>query len=509
MTKQATAEPKATRREWIGLGVIALPCMLYSMDLTVLNLAVPQLASDLKPTAAELLWIIDIYGFMVAGFLMTMGTLGDRIGRRKLLLIGAAAFGAASILAAFSTSAEMLIVTRAILGIAGATLAPSTLSLLTNMFRDPTERTFAISMWISSYSVGAIIGPLVGGLLIQYFWWGSVFLAGVPVMILLLVLGPSLLPEFRDPNAGRLDIISALLSLAAVLLFIYGMKNMAETGFGWEPIGYMLAGIAVAIAFLRRQAELADPLIDLKLFRSLSFNAALGINVLGIFFMFGSFIFMAQYFQLVAGLTPLEAGLWSVPSALVFTAVSFMTPMLVSRMRPAYLLAAGMLVSAFGFMLLSQMTTLVGVVGASLIFSAGFTPVIALTTGLIVGAVPPEKTGAASALSETAAELGGALGIAVLGSLGTFIYRSEMAGAIPAEVPAELARTARSTLVGAIDAATLLPSDTGRALLTLAREAFSYGFYAVAVLSAIGMLAAAIVTLTVLRNVQPAGEGAH
>src|SRR3990170_442480 len=181
MTQQATAEPKATRREWIGLGVIALPCMLYSMDLTVLNLAIPEMASDLKPTAAQLLWIIDIYGFMVAGFLMTMGTLGDRIGRRKLLLIGAAAFGLASILAAFSTSAAMLILARALLGIAAATLAPSTLSLISNMFRDPTERTFAISIWISSYSVGAIIGPLVGGLLIQYFWWGSVFLAGVPV----------------------------------------------------------------------------------------------------------------------------------------------------------------------------------------------------------------------------------------------------------------------------------------------------------------------------------------
>ena len=509
MTHQAIAESKATRREWVGLGVIALPCMLYSMDLTVLNLAVPQLASDLKPTAAQLLWIIDIYGFMVAGFLMTMGTLGDRIGRRKLLLIGAAAFGAASILAAFSTSAEMLIVTRAILGIAGATLAPSTLSLLTSMFRDPTERTFAISMWISSYSVGAIIGPLVGGFLIQYFWWGSVFLAGVPVMALLLVLGPLLLPEFRDPQAGRLDIFSALLSLVAVLLFIYGMKTMAEAGFGWQPFAFMIAGITVAIVFLRRQAKLADPLIDLGLFRSLSFNAALGINVLGIFFMFGSFIFMAQYFQLVAGLTPLEAGLWSVPSAVVFTAVSFITPALVGRMRPAYLLAAGMLVSAFGFILLSQMTSLIGVVGASLIFSAGFTPVISLTTGLIVGAVPPERAGSASALSETAAELGGALGIAVLGSLGTFIYRNEMVNRVPAEVPPELVGASRSTLVGAIDAAKSLPADTAQTLLETARGAFNSGFYLVAILSAVGMLAAALITLTVLRNVRQSDGLAH
>ncbi len=504
-----TAEPKATRREWIGLGVLALPCMLYSMDLTVLNLAVPQLAADLNPTAAQLLWIIDIYGFMVAGFLMTMGTLGDRIGRRKLLLVGAAAFGAASILAAFSTSAEMLIITRAILGVAGATLAPSTLSLLTAMFRDPAERAFAISMWISSFSAGAIIGPLVGGVLIQYFWWGSVFLAGVPVMLLLLILGPWLLPEYRDPTAGRLDIFSALLSLAAVLLFIYGMKNMAEAGFGFQPLAFMATGIAMAVAFLRRQTTLADPLIDLKLFRSLSFKAALGINVLGIFFMFGSFIFLAQYFQLVAGLTPLEAGLWSVPSALVFTAVSFITPRLMGLMRPAYLLAAGMLVSAFGFLLLSQMTTLIGVVGASLIFSAGFTPVITLTTGLIVGAVPPEKAGAASALSETAAELGGALGIAVLGSLSTFIYRSEMASKIPADVPPELAAASRSTLTGAIDVAKSLPADAAQSLLDAGRHAFNSGFQAAAIISAVGMLAAAIVTLTVLRNVQQAEEGAH
>ncbi len=504
-----TAGPQATRREWIGLGVLALPCMLYSMDLTVLNLAVPQLAADLDPTAAQLLWIIDIYGFMVAGFLMIMGTLGDRIGRRKLLLVGAAAFGAASILAAFSTSAEMLIITRAILGVAGATLAPSTLSLLTAMFRDPTERTFAISMWISSFSAGAIIGPLVGGVLIQYFWWGSVFLAGVPIMLLLLVLGPWLLPEYRDPTAGRLDIFSALLSLAAVLLFIYGMKNMAEAGFGIQPVAFMLAGIGVAAVFLHRQTTLADPLIDLKLFRSLSFNAALGINVLGIFFMFGSFIFLAQYFQLVAGLTPLEAGLWSVPSAVVFTAVSFITPRLMGLMRPAYLLAAGMLVSAFGFLLLSQMTTLIGVVGASLIFSAGFTPVITLTTGLIVGAAPPEKTGAASALSETAAELGGALGIAILGSLSTFIYRSEMANKIPAELPPELAAASRSTLAGAIDVAKSLPADAAQSLLDAGRHAFNSGFQVAAIISAVGMLAAAIVTLMVLRNVQQAEEGVH
>nr|WP_253278353.1 MFS transporter [Variovorax paradoxus] len=204
-TRPATPPERATVREWTGLAVIALPCMLYSMDLTVLNLAIPSISEELKPTASQLLWIVDIYGFFVAGLLVTMGTLGDRIGRRRLLLIGAGAFGIASVLAAFSTSANMLIATRALLGVAGATLAPSTLSLIRNMFLDPAQRTVAIGVWISSYSAGAVIGPVLGGVLLQFFPWGSVFLIGVPVMVLLLVLGPILLPEYRDPDAGRLE----------------------------------------------------------------------------------------------------------------------------------------------------------------------------------------------------------------------------------------------------------------------------------------------------------------
>src|SRR3990170_1904108 len=200
------APPRAGRREWVGLAVIALACVLYVMDLTVLHLAVPAVSRDLRPSSAQLLWIIDIYGFLVAGSLITMGTLGDRIGRRRLLMIGAAAFGVASILAALSTSAEMLIATRALLGIAGATLAPSTLSLIRNMFLDPRQRTVAIGVWVTSYAVGGAIGPLLGGVMLEFFWWGSVFLLAVPVMGLLLVLGPVLLPEFRDPQSSRLDL---------------------------------------------------------------------------------------------------------------------------------------------------------------------------------------------------------------------------------------------------------------------------------------------------------------
>lgn len=498
---------KATRREWIGLAVLALPCMLYSMDLTVLNLAVPTLTRDLAPSAGELLWIIDIYGFMVAGFLMTMGTLGDRIGRRRLLMVGAAAFGVASAIAAFSTSATMLIVMRAVLGIAGATLAPSTLSLITVMFTDPKERTFAISMWIASFSAGAVVGPVVGGLLIEYLFWGSVFLIAVPPMILLLLIGPRLLPEYRAPDRGRLDLTSALLSLAAVLCVIYGIKRAAEFGASATDLAAIAAGLALGVVFVRRQARLSDPMIDLLLFRRPGFGASLAINLAGIMFMFGSFVFFAQYLQLVAGRSPLEAGLWSLPSAVAFTVASFVTPAVTSRFSTATVMIGGMLLSAAGFVGLALADTLSGIVLASIVFSVGFTPVITLTTGLVVGAAPPERTGAASAMSETSAELGGALGIALLGSLGTAMYRARMSGvALPGVAPETLA-AAQATLGGAVAAVAALgpqPSGAPAAFLDAARAAFMTGFQAVAILSVVGMLLCVAIALRFLREVRPA-----
>ncbi|WP_051248457.1 MFS transporter [Inquilinus limosus] len=495
--------PRATRREWIGLAVIALPCLLYSMDLTVLNLAVPTLTADLRPSAAQLLWIVDIYGFLVAGSLITMGTLGDRIGRRKLLMIGAAVFGAASLLAAFANTAETLIAARALLGVAGATVAPSTLSLIRNMFHDPQQRTFAISVWITSYSVGGAVGPLLGGLMLQHFWWGSVFLLAVPVMVLLLIVAPILLPEYRDPQAGRLDLASAALSLVAVLAAIYGVKMLAEHGPGWPPLLWILAGLAVGTVFIRRQARLADPLIDLRLFRSPAFGAALAVNVLGLFAVFGTFLFVAQYLQLVLGLSPLEAGLWTLPSSLAFVAGSMLTPMALRRTRPVVLMAGGLVVAALGFLALTLVDHVSGpalLAGAAVVFATGLSPVFTLTTDLIVGAAPPERAGSAAAISETGAEFGGALGIAVLGCIATALYRGVMVDSVPAGVPPEAAEAARATLGGALAAAQDLPGDTGRALADTARGAFTHAFGLAALVSAVIALAAAALTATVLRR---------
>jgi MFS transporter, DHA2 family, multidrug resistance protein len=420
---------KAGRREWLGLAVIAIPCMLYSMDLTVLNLAAPRLSTDLRPTGIQFLWMMDIYGFLIAASLITMGTLGDRIGRRKLLFIGAALFGLVSLLAAFSRSAETFIFSRALLGVAAATLAPSTLSLIRNMFVDDKERTTAIGIWVASFSMGAAVGPLVGGLLLTHFWWGSVFLINVPMMLVLLSVGPFLLPEFRDPQARRLDLISAGLSLIAVLLMIYGMKHAAATRGALVPTLFMAGGLVVGWIFVRRQLRLAYPLIELRLFRSLSFSMALLVGILAFFVNFGALFFVAQYLQLGLGLTPLQAGLWTMPSAMSFILSSVVSPRIARRFRSGVVVSGGFVLTAFGLALIAMFAGhgLTAVIAGSVILSIGLAPIVILSTDLVVGAAPPERAGSASALSETSAELGGALGIAVLGSVITAVYRAKMA----------------------------------------------------------------------------------
>ncbi len=496
---------RAGRREWIALAVLMLPTLLIAMDLTVLHLAVPALSADLRPTGAQLLWITDIYGFMIAGSLITMGTLGDRIGRRRLLLMGAAAFGFASMLAAFSTSAGMLIAARALLGVAGATLMPSTMSLIRNMFLDPGQRTVAIGVWVSGFSVGSAIGPLVGGLLLENFWWGSVFLLGVPVMAVLLVAGVLLLPEYRDPHPGRFDLLSAALSLAAVLLVIYGLKQVAESGLGWLPALSVVTGLAIGFLFVQRQRHLADPLIDLRLFRTPAFSASLATYTLGIFVAFGSFLFIAQYLQLVLGLSPLQAGLWSLPGALVFIVGSNLSPRIVQRVRPAFVVAGGLLLAAIGLSLLTVIgvDSLPLVVVGNALMSLGFGFTSTLTVDLVVGAAPPERAGAASAIAETGAELGGALGLAVLGSLGMAVYRSQVTAAMPPGIPPEVVHAVQETLGGAVAAASHLPDPLGSALLGTARLAFAHGLQLNALIGVFGFIGLALLTATLLRHVRP------
>lgn len=503
-----TTPPKAGRREWLGLAVLMLPTLLIVMDLTVLHLAVPSLSEDLKPSSVQLLWIIDIYGFLVAGSLITMGTLGDRIGRRRLLLMGATGFGLASLLAAFSTSAGMLIASRALLGVAGATLMPSTLALIRNMFLDPAQRTAAIGIWVSGFSVGSAIGPLVGGFMLEHFWWGSVFLLGVPVMGLLLVLGPALLPEYRDSNAGRLDLTSAALSLLAALTTIFGVKLIAQDGVGGVSLLSILVGLTLGIVFVRRQRSLADPLLDLRLFQVPAFSTSLATYTLGVFVAFGCFLFIAQYLQLVLGLSPLQAGLWSVPGAVTSIIGSNLAPVIVRRVRPAYVMASGLALAAVSFGLITQVgiDSLAIVVAANTVMSFGFGLMFTVSTDLVVGSAPPERAGAASALSETGAEFGGALGIAVLGSLGMAIYRSQVASAIPPGIPYKAAEAARDTLGGAVVLAADLPDPLGAGLLYVARTAFTHGLQLTAVIATVVMVGLAFLVVIALRHVDVGAE---
>jgi DHA2 family multidrug resistance protein-like MFS transporter len=476
------------------------------MDLTVLYLAVPSISAALRPTGTELLWIVDIYGFLLAGSLVTMGTLGDRVGRRRLLLIGAAAFGAASVLAAFSVSAGMLIAARALLGVAAATLAPSTLSLIRNMFLDPGQRTSAIGVWAASFSAGAAIGPPVGGLLLSHFWWGSVFLLAVPTMALLLVLGPILLPEYRVPHPGRMDLTSAGMSVAAVLAVVYGLKEIARNGIGWLPALAILVGLAVGTAFVFRQRTLADPLIDLRLFRSRSFSLPLVANTLALFTAFGASLYVAQYLQLVLGLSPFLAGWWTVPEAGGLIVGSMLAPVIVRRLRPAWAMGAGMALAAVGFGILIPANVTGGlafVVIGSTVYSLGIAPVVTLATDMIVGAAPPERAGTASGISETSTEFGGALGIAVLGSIGLTVYRARVGAAMPTGVPTDAKRAATDTLGGAVAAAQHLPSQLAATLLDAAREAFVSGLRVTAALGAALAIALGAVLILVLRNEGP------
>jgi DHA2 family multidrug resistance protein-like MFS transporter len=507
-TQTGEAGARAGRREWIGLAVLALPTLLVSIDVFVMLLALPHIGTALGASSTQTLWIMDIYGFMISGFLVTMGTLGDRIGRRRMLLIGAAAFGAASVLAAYSTTPVMLIAARAVLGVAGATLAPSTMALISNMFRDPWQRATAIGVWLVCFMSGAAIGPLAGGAMLEHFWWGSVFLLGVPAMAVLLVAGPLLLPEYRTPAAGRPDLVSVVLSLAAILPVIYGLKELARNGWGAGPVGAVVAGSAVGVLFVRRQRRLADPLLDLRLFRKPAFSAALG-GMLSCTLLAGAImVFITQYFQLVRGLSPLHAGLWTLPTAAAMTVSSQVSPLLARRFRPAALIGAGLMLSVIGLLVIAQAgatTGLPALVAGWALINLGSGPLVVLGTDLVIGSAPPEKSGSAAALNETAGEFGFAFGIAALGSVGTAVYRSRFAGYAPEGVPADALRSAHDSLTGAVAAAQHLPAHVAANMLAPAQEAFTAGLHVVAGVSAVLLAGVAILTAVLLRHVHPIG----
>jgi MFS transporter, DHA2 family, multidrug resistance protein len=461
--------------------LLALPGLLVTMDLTVLFLAVPKLTASLAPSSTELLWITDIYGFLIAGALIVSGALGDRLGRRRVMVLGAAGFAGASLLASAAPDPSVLIVARALQGLAGAALLPSMMALVFAMFPDEKERTAALGVMMGTFALGAALGPLFGGALLELFGWRAVFLPNLPVMAVLIVLAPRVLPEFRNPTAARVDLLSGGLSVLGVLGVIYGIKAGARDGLSDATVAVLIAGAVLLVAFVARQRRLADPLIDLDLFRRAPFTTALLATAAAMFVTYGTFWFTAQHLQLVAGLSALEAGLWGLPpTAAMMIVAGGILPRVGARVRPATLVSSGMLVAACGLLLITTVDagTPVPVLVLGLVLTmVGLAPTTTMGINLIVGAAPPEHAGTVSGLGQAGNELGGALGIALLGTLGMAVYRDDLAG-------------------GSLDAITTTPGGA----------AFAHGMHVAAGAGAALLLVVAMTVALVLRRLPAARE---
>ncbi|WP_406166713.1 MFS transporter [Streptomyces sp. NBC_00996] len=481
---------------WAALAVLILAVLLVAVDATVLGLATPYISEDLKPSGTQLLWIGDVYSFVIAGLLVSMGSLGDRIGRKRLLLLGATAFGLISVLNAYATTPELMILARALLGVAGATLMPATLALIRNLFHNPRERSLAIGIWGATASAGTAVGPVAGGFLLEHFWWGSVFLINLPVMVVLVLVGSKLLPESKNPDPGPWDLSGVALSLVGVIGVVYGVKEAAAHGLSWQPMATGLLGAAALYWFVRRQLTLPAPLLDVRLFRNRGFSGAVLADLLTVLGMSGLVFFLSQYLQLVQGRGPFEAGLAEVPAAVGAVTAGLVAGTFARRFSVRAVVSGGLAAVglALGSLTLLSQSTGYPLLGAALLVvgvGAGFS--FTVTADVILSSVPKEQAGAASAVSETAYELGAALGIALLGSVVTGVYAG-FAG--PAGTPA----VAHESLGGAVEAAQGLPAHTSEALLNAARESFVDGLTLAAGGGAVVLLATAAAAWFLLKG---------
>ncbi|MDN3496604.1 MFS transporter [Planococcus sp. APC 4015] len=486
-------------RGWAALIVLMLPVLLVSVDNTVLSFALPAIALDLEPSSAQQLWIIDAYPLVLAGLLVTMGTLGDRFGRRRMLLIGATGFAAVSALAAFAPNAELLIAARALMGVFGAMLMPSTLSLLRSIFTDRDQRRIAIAVWASMFSAGAALGPIVGGILLEHFGWGSVFLMAVPVLVPLLVLAPILVPESRDPKPGRIDPVSIALSLLTMIPIVYAIKELAVHGFASTAGLWFVAGVVFGWLFVRRQLRAETPMLDMRLFRNPTFSGALLVNLLSVVGLVGFLFFVAQHLQLVVGLSPMNAGFALVPGLAAMIASGLIVVPIAKRNPPRVVVPVALAFSVLGYAVVPLATgpeSLWLLIAAFVSLGIGIGAAETVSNELILASAPPSKAGAASAVSETAYELGAVLGTAVLGGILTSLYRANLV--LPAGLPADAAAASRETLAGAVHASEQLGGEMGAALQDAAAHAFDAGVGTTALIGAGLVVLAAVIAATTL-----------
>jgi DHA2 family multidrug resistance protein-like MFS transporter len=501
----ATEQPRvvATTKQWLALVVLMLPTLLVSIDNTVLSFALPSIARDLRPSAIAQLWIVDVYPLVLAALLVGMGNLGDRVGRRRMLLIGGSGFGVVSVLAAFAPDAAWLIVARIFLGIFGAMLMPSTLSLLRSLFLDRRQRRLAIAIWAAGFSAGSAIGPLVGGVLLEYFWWGSVFLVAVPFLLPLLIFAPLLIQESKDPSPGPFDVGSIVLSISTLGPAVYAIKVLATEGIGVLPVGLLVVSVLSGVFFVRRLLAQTNPMLDMNLFRVPSFSGAVLVNLVSVFSLLGLLFFLTQHLQLVVGLSPFNAALALTPGIIVIILAGLGVVPLVRFVRPGFLMAGGLLLSllAYGSIALAGGdATVLSFIVAFCVLGAGIGSAETLSNDLIISTVPADKAGAASGVSETAYELGAVLGTAVLGSILTASYRSSID--IPEALTTADATAARETLGGAVEVASTLPEGLGAELLESARHAFDSGVVTTSWVAVALMAVAITIALVTLRSVR-------
>ncbi|MEN2740837.1 MFS transporter [Microbacterium sp. X-17] len=494
------AETMTHRQRWLALTMLAGSLLVVMMDMTILIMALPGLIEDLEPSASQQLWIVDIYSLILAGLLIPMSALADRFGRKRMLLIGFALFGVVSVLVLFATSAAFVIGLRALLGAAGAMIMPTTLSMIRTIFHDPTERARALAIWSVISGLGVIIGPLLGGLLLQFFSWHSAFLVNVPFVIAAIAFGVVLLPEGRDPNPPRWDVVATVLSIAGMVLLVWGIKQLGEYGWG-NPVAWIMVGAAAILLtlFVRRCLSRPDPLLEVRLFRSKPFTAGAIAALTASLAMAALILLVAQWLQAVAGFTPVVAGVAVLPMAIGSLIAAPFAPNLAIRFGARNILAGGLVLAGAGLLLLFATggpTSYLQLIAPLFLVGAG-TGSLAIASAIIMGSTPTAKAGSAAAIEESMYDIGNVLGVAILGSLSAALYRDHLAIGQFAEqgITGELAHSAEESIVGAL---TVAEQRGLPALADAATAAFGDGIAQAALVGGLLLVAAAVTVFTLV-----------
>ncbi|WP_018157429.1 MFS transporter [Demetria terragena] len=492
-TSPNTAPTQSPPRRWAGLAVLASSLLVVVMDMTILNVAIPALSADLRPSSLELLWIVDIYSLIIAGLLVTVASLGDRWGRHRMLIAGYSVFGLASTLVLFVDSATGLIAVRALLGLGGAAIMPSTLSMIRGLFPNPRERATALGIWGGTAAVGSALGPIVGGVLLEHFSWHSAFLVNVPIMMAAVVGAVILLPPSRSSRPAPLDPVATVLSMVGMVALVYAIKELGKDGLATAPALLLSVGLVALAAFVRRCLTRPEPMLEIRLFKGRGFTAGVTAAFVTSLAMAAVLLLGAQWLLLVRGFSPVEAGLAMLPAAIGGAIGSPIAPTVASRIGARAVLSGGLALGGIGFLMLfiAPEPLTYSWVAAAFVFVGVAMSSLAVGSAVIMAGAPADKAGSAAAIEETSYEVGAALGVAILGSLGAALYRGHLDPAALAGLPAGTVSDIRESLGGALEVAGGL-GNAGDAVTVTAQSAFTSSLTGVGLAGGVVMLVAAV-----------------